>query len=120
MKTFENDIDSYTSLQPRRYPLVDGLLIEQAYSPEGEGASVSIAICLSSNVSREGMKLKLIFDDVVDLHLNPGSFPLTLPLLEISNIKSYQWEGIHYKVSETEEDKISFYCKSFSVTVREE
>lgn len=115
MMTKMNDIEFYTSLKPRKYPYVECLLITQTVIFGSDRICIRLELCLKSSLSGDGNKIRLFFNNIVDLHINPHYFPFAISLLEIYPMKSAQWEEVNFKVKDTEEEKISFFCESFSV-----
>lgn len=111
-------IDKYWSFNPRLFSILDRLEMYQKSTGESPAHMLSLKIWLraSEDESDDLRRLYLSFDTVSELKINPRSF-IQIPVLDIVSIKEYQWEGLKYRVADTEENQLSFYCKQFEVTL---
>ena len=102
-------------IKPRH---IDTLEVRQTRADIGNIVDMMLALSpLDTNDSRQVI---LSFHGVAGLRFTPGNNALDLSLLEIYSIKDRQWENIKYKVAETEDELLSFFCADFSVTVMNE
>jgi hypothetical protein len=68
----------------------------------------------------DSRRLILLFFGVRELKFNQPSLSLhKMSLIEIDDIDDRQWEGINYRVKESEEDSMSFYCQRFDAVINE-
>lgn len=111
-------VDQYWSLNPRLFSVLDKLNIYQKSTGGSPAHMLSLEIWFraSENEDDDFRRLHLSFDNVTTLKINPHGF-IQIPVLEIVSIQEYQWEGLKYRVSDTEENQLSFYCKQFDVEI---
>jgi hypothetical protein len=111
-------IDRYWSLNPRLFPIFDRLELHQKSTGGSPAHVLSLEIWFraSANEVDDLRRLHLSFDHVTTLKINPHGF-IQIPVFEIVSIQEYQWEGLKYRVSDTEENQLSFYCKQFEVEI---
>jgi len=57
---------------------------------------------------------KIFFRDVRDMKIGRLD-NLCVPLITVSDVSSYQWENIKYRVYDDENDLFSFYCRGYTV-----
>ena len=117
MIIIKNDINYYNSLHQYKFPFVDELKISQSWSFEDEYLKVNLSLILKQSMTANKPIIRLSFLNITDLYIKTGISILSLTLLEIFDIHDNQWEGLNYKVKETEDEKLSFFCKEFWVSV---
>ena len=81
-------------------------------NPNFDEDELTLIIRLQRGDSENG--LEIIFEGVRELNINRLYSCSILGPLKILDLKGRQLEGIRYKVSDYEDDYLSFFCKSVS------
>lgn len=103
----------YYGLRPGRFHHVESLVLRQSDEYGGYGNIASLDLIVSSD--QEVAQLHLKFSGVLNLRITPPDrMVINLSSLEIFPIRDLQWEGVCYKVRETEDNTLSFLCRDFS------
>ncbi len=111
-------IDHYWSLRPTLFNVLDVMRLHQRKLDEDAPVRLELELVLRAfeQESDDRERLRLVFFGVTDLELSGTGF-VVFPLLEIFSIQDFQWEHLKYRVKETENGELSFYCESFTATV---
>lgn len=114
-----DDIDAYYRLAPAQFSHLKILSFDRDYGGKSARArdyhGYDVKIILGQY--KEERELVICCNNV--LHIKIGTLDFGDGIcLSIDNISSYQWEGIHFKVSDLENDVLSFVCKSFNAEVK--
>ncbi len=114
MRSHELAIEGYWALQPRQFPVLVRLTVEQEHVP-GSIPDITLTIELRPSQRDDRRRLRLWFQGVSDLSYTPGATSLLqLWPLEISSTQSMGWErSKRYRVVEIEDQSLSFYCREF-------
>jgi hypothetical protein len=113
-----SDVEIYKSMHPWKYTFLESFKL--SHSEEDEDSQLSSLLAQISLLNDDnGSILSLTFQGVKNLRVQLTRDYIQLRGLEITNISSSQWEGLSYFVHETEENQLSFYCKSFEASVIE-
>lgn len=113
-----SDVEAYQSMLPWKYSFLESFqLLHSEMDDDSQLPSLSVQISLLNDDN--GSILSLSFQGVRNLRMQLTRDYVQLRGLEITNIGSSQWEGLKYLVHETEENQLSFYCKSFKASVIE-
>lgn len=117
MAESDKAIGRYWSFHPRLFSVLDRL----EFSQKSTGGSPAYVLSLElwfrpSEKDDDPRRLHLSFENVIDFKFNPNGF-VEISLLEILSIREKQWENLKYRVVDTEENQLSFYCKQFEVEI---
>ena len=112
-------IEQFLSVRPQDYTILSTLELQQEV-PHKTPPEITLTIQLRHNDESDRRNLLLTFLGVVNLELRPKGSLVGFSLIEIISIRDFQWENINYKVRDTEEGSLSFYCKEIQVTVLQE
>lgn len=114
-------LQQYWSLDPRRFSLLEGLTLVNEWSTDSEHPPLTMLLELRSHLPEcFGTRLLLRCEQVSGLEFRPtGPSPVALVLLEIRNVRDLQWEGRAYRICETENDTLSFWCQHFEAQLVE-
>ncbi|GCE23255.1 hypothetical protein [Dictyobacter kobayashii] len=113
MEHGDKALDHYLSLHPTFFDVLDRFNLRQqerwtdTYSSE---YVLSLELWLSTGVSDDHRRLRLVFDGVQQLRLEAGGY-LTLPLA-IRSLHNDQWETLRYRVIDREEEASHFIVKA--------
>lgn len=107
--------EEYLALRPSQFPVLVRFNVEQHHVP-GSIADVTLTIELRPSEPEDQRRLRLWFRGVSDLTYAPGATSLLqLWPLKISSTHEMGWESSkRYRVVETEEESVVFYCREFS------
>jgi hypothetical protein len=109
-------IRQFYELKPSRFSFVTRL--EWTTIPMVQGFTQRLVMHLASlEVSTSGTELILDFRDVRNVKFIAAG--LAQPGLEILDATSQQWDGVTYRVSDRENDTISFLCRDFTVSLHD-
>ena len=117
MSSEDTAIKHYYSLNPTDFHDLERFEIRQ--TNVSGAVSVVLQIELRAKESADFRRLVLSFRGVRDLTFVPPELSiLCFWFLEIVPIADNQWEGINYRVFETEQDaELSFVCQDFEAEV---
>lgn len=97
---------------------MESLTIREARVPTEDYSTITVELILRSGPQEEpGKKMQLEFDGVRDLRTELWHGNLAVSLLKIFPVRDRQWEDIVYRVIDSEEGVIAFYCKDFSARI---
>ncbi len=115
----EEAIDHYWSLRPDLYEVLDKLELRQLGREEKPSSDLMLEITLRPFVDEydSNQRLKLIFLGVAALKMNLEGLTVFSPL-EITAMKSAQWEYVKYSVQD-DTRQIAFFCRSFTAEMKE-
>ncbi len=110
----DEEIRQYMSLNPGHFDEVVSLEIRQSPPRQDRRIGLTVGILLRpSNASGpDASRLRLVFNEVVDMRLNAGAY-FQMTQIEIFSIRDRSWERLNYLVHETEGDFMKFYCHRF-------
>lgn len=104
-------VTQFLSMQPWRYKDVEHLALERVRD-DGDGHWAIDLTLMLVDPDRPEDKFSITFHSVQELRLaTPGYIQLTQ--LEVRPIRDRQWEGLHYKVWEEEDQQLEFYCDTY-------
>ncbi|HET6978763.1 MAG TPA: hypothetical protein VFI24_20695 [Pyrinomonadaceae bacterium] len=113
MLSHDQAISEYYSLKPTAFTTVARLELRQHDFNDGSPPELALEIELLADNGGE-KSLLLSFEGVRELKIQQPSLSLfQIPFIEIRSIQDSQWEKLNYKV-QSENDSISFFCRSFS------
>ena len=78
--------------------------------------SLTLIIELLSD-TLEAQNLHLSFYGVKDLQIHIGLDYIQFQEFQITPIRNYQWEGLKYQVTNSDTNRLSFFCRSFVAEV---
>lgn len=113
-------VAEYHVLRPVEFPDLDSMELCQLVPPEVETAESVLSLHLRPRAGGDSRRLCLRFWGVRDLKVRQTTSVITIPFLEVSCIAERQWDGVHYKVQDTEHGSISFYCGHFEGRIEAE
>ena len=115
-------IERYYSLKPTDFPILERLEIQQSMTlDEVSPPELCLEIELRPRSKTDHRRLFLSFIGVKELQLRQPSWSeVQFTFLEINSIQTQQWENLRYKVKESEENALSFFCKSFHAAIKED
>lgn len=116
MTHVDPSIERFNSLRGDSLAFVEEFRLKQERSLVDGSFRLDLHIILRQRDLLGTAGIRLCFSGIADLRLRLGEIPFTLPLLEVFAIRDYQWQDIRYKVKETEEEKLVFYCRSFTAS----
>jgi hypothetical protein len=108
-------LDRFYSLEPRRFGFMERLELWR-YSLPDDSPGLALTLIMSGATPA---RLRLDFQNVRDLKIGRLEHNLTW-FLEIRSIRDHQLEELNYRVVESEEDSISFYCADFQARLASE
>ncbi|MDO3623199.1 hypothetical protein [Ralstonia pseudosolanacearum] len=109
-----NDIEKFIDLNPSSYRFLKAISFARSITEEECSCyDVEIVLCKISHGKVEDLTIRCV--DALDVRVGgiEGMFGMQL---EIEDISSWQNEGANFKVSEHENNAISFNCREFYVT----
>jgi len=112
-------IEEYLAIEPRDYTILSTLELQQEVPPKTP-PEITLTIQLHHNKESDPRRVFLTFLGVVNLELRQRGSLIEFPLLEIDLIRNSQLENLNYKVRDSEEGSLSFYCKELHVKVLDE
>jgi hypothetical protein len=111
-------IKAYYHLDPYSYNRLESLTLTHTDLYGGIGDISSIETEFRSREGSNGRRLHVVFDDVRSLKVfPPGNSRLDYFSFDIETVSDLQWENVIYRVRDDENDKVSFYCKSFTAEI---
>ena len=112
-------IDQYNRINQTQFPVVLQLSLyqEEVYAKH-EPVQRTLFLELASDIAGSKPRLHLHFYGIQQLQIKELTSPFHLTLLEIYDLRDHQWEHINYKVLETEDLQLSFFCERFEATVK--
>ncbi len=119
MTEHDEAIRQYLSLSPRRFAVLEEVEVRQRSTGGAPATELTLELWLraSENEDADSQRLYLSFENVSELKINSRGF-FQIPLLEIVSIRDSQWEGLKYRVADTEENQLSFYCRRFDASIK--
>ena len=112
-----NIVQDYYAIKPVRFNWMTRF--EWSVDTAGPGLSRTLTVHLTSSENSEsGAELVMSFRDVTNLRFEAAG--MVQPLLEVRDISERQWEGVKFEVRDSENETISFLCRDFSFSVREQ
>jgi len=113
-------IERYYSLKPTDFPILERLEIQQSMTvDEVSPPELRLEIKLRPRGRTDHRRLFLSFLGVRELQLRQPSWSeVQFTFLEINSTQTQQWENLRYKVKESEEDSLSFFCKRFHAAIK--
>ena len=112
-------IDQDYRIKQTQFPVVLQLSLyqEEVYAKH-EQMQRTLFLELASDIAGSEPRLHLHFYGIQQLQIKELTSPFRLTLLEIYDLRDHQWEYINYKVVETEDLQLSFFCERFVATVQ--
>ena len=115
----QDKIELYHSFKPTRFPVLDRLELRQNTVNSRGGVALNIELTLRSDDENDQNRLTLLFVGVRDLQFEPKIQPIQFGFIQVVSIHDYQWQDVHYKVVESEQDvKFSLLCDDITVTLK--
>jgi hypothetical protein len=113
-------VEHYYSLKPLCYSILVKLELNQIIV-DGKTPELEVNIVLRSNQQHDYRCLYLVFNGVTEIKFKQPQLSLfSIASITIDCIKYYQWEDVFYKVIDDEDESLSFYCKHFEATLKNE
>jgi hypothetical protein len=110
-------VEEFVRLSPARWRFLTCLSLERELTPNG-ASRFALSMELAESLSG-GARLELGFKGVTGLEI--GSLEGLLGwLLEIRAVEDRGLEEIRFRVVESENDAICFWCADFDATIRDE
>jgi hypothetical protein len=82
----------------------------------GGGEDSDLVLTVRLRDPRNGEEIAIVFDGVAQLRFRGESVALTeLVLFVAEDISGRGWEGLHYRVTDAEEEVVTFLCRSIDV-----
>ncbi len=116
MTQVDETIASYSALRPINFHDLERLEVRQG---KRDGVQeIILEIELRARNATDNRRLLLTFTGVTEFKYFPPNV-FAFSSLEIISIRDRQWEGLNYRVFESEQDTdFSFFCRDFSVCLR--
>lgn len=113
-------IEHFQSLNPHLFDFLDTLEVSVLSGDNALHSPLVLEMWLRplANAYDDMRRLHLLFQGVVELKLDMGRHAI-VSQLEIFSLKNDQWEHVKYRVHETEDDMLSFYCERFTAMLEE-
>ena len=118
MSREDTEIEQYYSLRPTDFHDIERVEIRQTNA--SGTMSVTLQIELRAKEVADTRRLILSFRGVKNLTFIPSEVSvLYISFLQIVSTENRQWEGVNYRVFESEQDaEFSFFCQDFDAEVR--
>jgi hypothetical protein len=115
MNVVTNDIAAFHALRPIRFRWLVTFAIDHTFGPHTVSA-LSLSLTLTTDFDA-GQRLLLSFSEIVDLEIDwTQRSPVSVDVIEIEDIRSRGWEGIHSRVAEGE-GMFAFSCRDFRASI---
>ena len=108
-----NDIEAFSNANISIYQYIKRLKIEREFTG-GFATKYNLTLILTALKGEDALDLKASFFDVMEIKIGNIS-DMHCSFLAIDDISSWQWEGVSYQITDSENDAFSFKCAKFEI-----
>jgi hypothetical protein len=108
-------IKEFYSLNPGKFQVVSRVEITQVIVPEPVPPEIILKLHLHPEDINDKQYLNVTFNGVREFRLCQPAWSLfTIAQLNIVSIADNQWENLNYKITDVEDESLSFFCNKFA------